>query len=36
MKQAVDLWIFSYNERYFVRWTIIDKETNEAVGTIEP
>ena len=27
MKQAVDFWIFSYNERYFVRWTIIDKET---------
>jgi len=35
MKQAVDFWIFSYNERYFVRWTIIDKETMEAVGTIE-
>ena len=35
MKQAVDFWIFSYNERYFVRWTIIDKETKEAVGTIE-
>ena len=35
MKQAVDFWLFSYNERYFVRWTIIDKETMEAVGTIE-
>ena len=35
MKQAVDFWVFSYNERYFVRWTIIDKETGEAVGTIE-
>ena len=35
MKQAVDFWIFSYNERYFVRWTIIDKETKEAIGTIE-
>ena len=35
MKQAVDFWIFSYNECYFVRWTIIDKETMEAVGTIE-
>lgn len=35
MKQAVDFWIFSYNERYFVRWTIIDKTTKEAVGTIE-
>ena len=35
MKQAVDFWIFSYKERYFVRWTISDKETMEAVGTIE-
>lgn len=35
MQQAVDFWIFSYNEKYFVRWTIIDKETKEAVGTIE-
>ena len=35
MKQAVDFWIFSYKERYFVRWTIIAKETMEAVGTIE-
>ena len=35
MKQAVDFWIFSYKERYFVRWTVIDKETKEAVGTIE-
>ena len=35
MKQAVDFWLFSYNERYFVRWTIFDKETMEAVGTIE-
>lgn len=35
MKQAVDFWIFSYKERYFVRWTIIDKDTMEAVGTIE-
>jgi len=35
MKQAVDFWIFSYKERYFVRWTIIDKKTMEAIGTIE-
>ena len=35
MKQAVDFWTFSYKERYFVRWTIIDKETMEAIGTIE-
>ena len=35
MKQAVDFWIFSYKERYFVRWTIFDKSTNQAIGTIE-
>lgn len=35
MQQAVDFWVFSYNEKYFVRWTIIDKETKEAIGTIE-
>lgn len=35
MKQAVDFWTFSYKERYFVRWTVIDKFTKAAVGTIE-
>ncbi len=35
MKQAVAFWIFSYKARYFVRWTILDKATMEAVGTIE-
>ena len=35
MKQAVDFWIFSYNERYFVRWTIIDKTLKRTIGTIE-
>jgi hypothetical protein len=35
MKQAIDFWIFSYKERYFVRWVIVDKSTNQAIGTIE-
>ena len=35
MKQAVDFWIFSYDKRYFVRWSIIDKEKSEVIGTIE-
>ena len=35
MQQAVGFWIFSYENGYFVRWSIIDKITNEAVGTIE-
>lgn len=35
MASAVDFWIYSYNEKYFVRWTIVDKATSKAIGTIE-
>ncbi len=35
MKQAIEFWIFSYDNGYFVRWTIVDKKMNEAIGTIE-
>ncbi|MGN1102772.1 MAG: GNAT family N-acetyltransferase [Huintestinicola sp.] len=35
MKQAIEFWLFSYKEKYFVRWTIVDKKTNTAVGTVE-
>lgn len=35
MKQAIDFWIFSYKNGYFVRFTIIDKKTGKAIGTIE-
>ena len=35
MKQAIDFWIFSYQNRYFVRWTIIDKQSAEGIGTVE-
>lgn len=35
MKQAIDFWQFSYENRYFVRWTIIDKHADEAIGTLE-
>lgn len=35
MKQAIDFWIISYENKYFVRWSIIDKHTNAAIGTIE-
>ena len=35
MQEAINFWIFSYNERYFVRWSIIDKLKDEAIGTIE-
>ena len=35
MAKAIDFWLFSYEYRYFVRWSIIDISTGEAVGTIE-
>ncbi len=35
MRQAVDFWTYSYENRYFVRWAIVDKRTGRAVGTIE-
>lgn len=35
MSKAIDFWIFSYKEGYFVRWTIVDKKNSCAVGTIE-
>lgn len=35
MKQAIDFWNFSYNKRYFIRWTVILNDTNEKIGTIE-
>lgn len=35
MKQTMDFWNFSYKNCYFVRWTIIDKLVQKAVGTIE-
>ena len=35
MKQAVNFWLFSYKEGYFVRFSIIDKKTSEVIGTFE-
>ena len=35
MKAAMDFWKEAYEKGWFVRWTIIDKATGEAVGTIE-
>lgn len=35
MEQAVDYWLWEYDRRGFVRWTIISKRSDEAVGTIE-
>lgn len=35
MKEAIDFWLFSYDNGYFVRWAIVCKQTGEAIGTIE-
>lgn len=33
--KAIDMWEMSYRNRYFVRWSIVDKRENAVVGTIE-
>ena len=35
MVQAIEYWLWEYSRQGFVRWTIVSKTTNEAVGTIE-
>lgn len=35
MKKAIDFWRFAYEHKYFVRWAIVHKSDNEAIGTIE-
>lgn len=35
MEKALDFWVFSYRNGYFVRWAVIDKKCKKAVGTIE-
>lgn len=35
MEEAIKYWLWEYNRQGFVRWSIIDKGINEAIGTIE-
>ncbi|MGV8984449.1 GNAT family N-acetyltransferase [Clostridium sp.] len=35
MEQALDYWKFEYDRKSFVRWSIVDKKDNIAIGTIE-
>ena len=35
MMKAIEFWLFSYHNRYFVRWTIVDQTTGEGIGTVE-
>ena len=35
MNKAVDFWLDSYKNKWFVRWSIIDKTIKKAIGSIE-
>ncbi|MBD5131699.1 MAG: GNAT family N-acetyltransferase [Clostridiales bacterium] len=35
MAEAVKFWLWSYEQGYFVRWAVVDKSTDTAIGTIE-
>lgn len=35
MENCIRFWLYEYSLRYYVRWSIIEKATNAAVGTVE-
>ena len=35
MTTAIEFWLKSYKDRWFVRWTILDKASETAIGSIE-
>lgn len=35
MRQAIDFWLSSYEQGYFVRWSVMDKASCTVIGTIE-
>ena len=35
MRSEINFWQYSYVHRYFVRWSIVDQASGEAIGTIE-
>ncbi len=35
MKEAIKYWLWEYSRQGFVRWSVIDKNISEAIGTIE-
>ncbi len=35
MKDTIEFWKKEYQKKHYVRWAIIDKKTNRAIGTIE-
>lgn len=35
MQEAMDFWQFSYDNRYFVRWAVVEKASGRTVGAVE-
>lgn len=35
MENCIRFWLSEYSQRYYVRWSVIHRETAQAVGTIE-
>lgn len=35
MQQAIQFWLDSYESKWFVRWTIVEKKTKKAIGSVE-
>lgn len=35
MDKAIDFWLYSYGQKFFVRWAVVDKVKAKAIGTIE-
>lgn len=35
MKDTIAFWKMEYQKRYYVRWAIVDKNSDQAIGTIE-
>lgn len=35
MQSAMDFWTEAYSKKWFVRWAIVDKKTQKAIGPIE-
>lgn len=35
MQKTIGYWRWEYQKKYYVRWTILDKNTHHAIGTIE-
>lgn len=35
IERMIEFWLYEYGKRWYVRWSIIDKASGQAIGTIE-